>query len=111
MNILLTHDFPRAEWKPGDFGQSKETDMTGTFCGTLLYLSPEIDGLVGSVYTNAVDVWSVGVVGLQYSCGFNPRDLRKTRIRQDHKAWTEAVARRAKSKISVLSESPPRCWI
>ena len=42
------------------------------------------------------------MVGLQYSYGFNPRDLRKIRTRQDYKVWTEVVARRVKSKIIVL---------
>ncbi len=106
-NILLTHETPGAEWKLGDFGLSKLTDntgITGTFCGSPLYLAPEVDGLVGSVCTNAVDVWSAGVVGVQYSCGFGGRDLKKMNTTADHKAWVNPVARRAKSKASVLAE-------
>lgn len=52
------------------------------------------------MYTNAVDVWSAGVVGVQYSYGFGGRDLKKM---SDHKAWVNAVAWRAKSKASVLA--------
>ncbi|KAK5313529.1 hypothetical protein LTR93_010833 [Exophiala xenobiotica] len=103
-NILLTHESPSAEWKLSDFGLAKLADITGTFCGSPLYLAPEVDALVGSVYTNAVDVWFVGVVGMRYSCGFDARVLKKTRARKDHIAWGEALARRAQSKASPLRE-------
>ena len=36
----------------------------------LLHLAPEVVGLEFSLYTKAIDIWSVGVVSVEYSCGF-----------------------------------------
>lgn len=65
-NILLkdNSDYPLV--KVSDFGLSKFVDtqtMMKTFCGTPMYVAPEILKTCGrSSYTNQVDVWSLGVI-------------------------------------------------
>ena len=56
--------------KVSDFGLSKFVDaetMMKTFCGTMMYVAPEILLTHGrGAYTNKVDVWSLGVI--LYTC-------------------------------------------
>ncbi|XP_012530738.1 serine/threonine-protein kinase Chk2 [Monomorium pharaonis] len=65
-NILLkdNSDYPLV--KVSDFGLSKFVDtqtMMKTFCGTPMYVAPEILSTHGrSSYTKQVDVWSLGVI-------------------------------------------------
>lgn len=65
-NILLASDDDETIVKVSDFGLSKLVDsqnMMKTFCGTPMYVAPEIllTGGRGS-YTSQVDVWSLGVI-------------------------------------------------
>ena len=47
--------------KLSDVGVAKrERDISGTFCGTLLYLAPEV--LDGGFYDNKADMYSFGIV-------------------------------------------------
>lgn len=59
-NILLASDSTDALLKISDFGLSKHFQFNAmkTVCGTQLYLAPEV--LFGGVYTNKVDIWSMG---------------------------------------------------
>jgi serine/threonine-protein kinase Chk2 len=59
--------------KLGDFSLAKEGDLLSTTCGTPTYCPPEIAkycGLPDTVpkekYTEAVDIWSLGVVVLRF---------------------------------------------
>ena len=92
-NILLTRIEPPL-WKLTDFGLSKKLEAealsTSTFCGSEMYLAPEVDGLPHSIYTYAVDLWSIGVVGVEYSCGFG------LAAKQVGKKWCTAVHERSK---------------
>ncbi|XP_072765279.1 myosin light chain kinase A isoform X2 [Anoplolepis gracilipes] len=69
-NILLKNDFDRPLVKVSDFGLSKLVNaktMMKTFCGTPMYVAPEILASLGrGSYTNQVDVWSLGVI--LYAC-------------------------------------------
>lgn len=59
-NILVSHN---GHVKIADFGiigSASEDDMLNTFTGTTLYMSPE--RLAGGSYTNAGDIWSLGLV-------------------------------------------------
>lgn len=51
-----------------DFGLLKKTSDLKTFCGTLLYAAPEIHNICpGTFYTNACDIWLLGVVVFRYT--------------------------------------------
>ncbi|XP_015432601.1 PREDICTED: ovarian-specific serine/threonine-protein kinase Lok [Dufourea novaeangliae] len=69
-NILLASDTDVTLAKVSDFGLSKLVDaqtMMKTFCGTPMYVAPEILCNIGrGSYTNQVDVWSLGVI--LYAC-------------------------------------------
>ena len=50
--------------KLSDVGVAKrERDISGTFCGTLLYLAPEV--LDGGFYDSKADMYSFGIVLLE----------------------------------------------
>ncbi|XP_077274739.1 ovarian-specific serine/threonine-protein kinase Lok [Temnothorax americanus] len=65
-NILLKDTSDKPLVKVSDFGMSKFVDahtMMKTFCGTPMYVAPEILTTNGrSSYTSQVDVWSLGVI-------------------------------------------------
>ncbi|KAK6081843.1 CAMK rad53 protein kinase [Seiridium cupressi] len=73
-NILVVDKEMRV--KLADFGLAKiigEESFTTTLCGTPSYVAPEIlaEGRHRK-YTNAVDIWSLGVVLYICLCGFPP---------------------------------------
>jgi calcium-dependent protein kinase len=59
--------------KIGDFGISKNVDMTMSDVGTYLYKAPEV--LIHAGYTNLIDMWSVGVIVYRLMCGGFPARL------------------------------------
>lgn len=69
-NILLASNSDVTLAKVSDFGLSKLVDaqtMMKTFCGTPMYVAPEILSTIGrGSYTSQVDVWSLGVI--LYAC-------------------------------------------
>jgi serine/threonine protein kinase len=73
-NILVKSRHP-LHIKLADFGLSKESDCMSTICGTHTYLTPEVihhSERIDSgpaAYTQAVDIWSLGVVVFQYAYG------------------------------------------
>ncbi|KAJ5766381.1 uncharacterized protein N7511_003997 [Penicillium nucicola] len=73
-NILLADK--NLSVKLGDFGLAKiigEDSFTTTLCGTPSYVAPEIlQDSRRRRYTQAVDVWSLGVVLYICLCGFPP---------------------------------------
>jgi serine/threonine-protein kinase Chk2 len=69
-NILVKYRDTNPEYlhvKLSDFGLSK-TGSLKTFCGSPTYCPPEIrDDGVPQAYTEAVDIWSLGVVILRFA--------------------------------------------
>ncbi|XP_066593800.1 ovarian-specific serine/threonine-protein kinase Lok isoform X2 [Prorops nasuta] len=69
-NILLADNAEVTLIKISDFGLSKLVDaetMMKTFCGTPLYVAPEILKTHGrGAYTSQVDIWSLGII--LYAC-------------------------------------------
>ena len=52
--------------------------MRGTFCGTPLYVSPEL--LKRKNYNNKIDVWSVGIMTYELLFGKVPFEIENERI-------------------------------
>ena len=65
-NVLVQSRTPELFIKLCDFGLSTESSFLKTQCGTKLYAAAEI--FTGS-YTNAVDIWAIGVLGYRFIKG------------------------------------------
>ncbi len=66
---LLVQKSPLFKVVIADFGLSKiatETTLLMTFCGTLKYLAPEVFPGSGLDYDVSVDVWSLGIIVLEW---------------------------------------------
>jgi serine/threonine protein kinase len=63
-NILI-HSRDPLHIKLTDFGLSRVSNDLTTFCGTPLYLAPEV--YTKQSYTPVVDIWSLGVVVFDFS--------------------------------------------
>uniref|UniRef100_A0A0P4VXK1 Protein kinase domain-containing protein n=1 Tax=Scylla olivacea TaxID=85551 RepID=A0A0P4VXK1_SCYOL len=64
-NILLATTDEFTTIKLTDFGLSKlaaDASQMTTFCGTFIYIAPELLDTATATYTSQVDMWSLGVV-------------------------------------------------
>ncbi|MCJ1246704.1 hypothetical protein MMC30_003913 [Trapelia coarctata] len=91
-NILVDSRYPELSTKLSHFGLSSDRSELKTFCGTELYAAPEVTKN-GTRYTNAVDIWSLGVVALQMAYGV-PKPLRKW----DAQDWADEVHHHARKQ-------------
>lgn len=66
-NILINCD---GYIKVTDFGIAKEALLSKTFCGTPLYIAPEM--LLKKMYGPTVDWWAFGVLLFEISAGYTP---------------------------------------
>lgn len=72
-NLMLLDNSHDSPIKLTDFGLSKimmENTTMKTACGTPSYVAPEV--LMHSQYTEAVDLWSIGVIVYILLCGLMP---------------------------------------
>jgi serine/threonine protein kinase len=96
-NILVQSRFPELVTKLADFGFSTDSEWMKTACGTGMYLAPEL-AIKPLKYTKAVDIWALGVVGLQF-CYSLPNKPRSWSIRD----WTDKIERHARAYNGILS--------
>jgi calcium/calmodulin-dependent protein kinase I len=118
-NLLFLTPEADSPIKITDFGLAKyrannSVDMH-TACGTPGYVAPEV--LRGEMYTNAVDLWSLGVILYILLCGFPPfyhprtAELYKI-IKKGHYTfpdpyWTD-ISDSAKDLVTHLLQVDPR---
>jgi serine/threonine protein kinase len=60
--------------KLADFGWSvhEPSNKRQTMCGTLDYLPPEMVTGDDTSYDKSIDVWSLGILAFEFTCGFPP---------------------------------------
>ena len=85
-NILVRSRTPELFIKLCDFGLSTEKQIQETCCGTLDYAAAEI---YERSYSNAVDIWAIGVVALQFIKGLPKHGPKETPL-----DWCENIRRR-----------------
>lgn len=74
-NILLATTAELTTIKLTDFGLSKlaaDASQMTTFCGTVIYIAPELLDVTIATYTSQVDLWSLGVVLYVSFAGASP---------------------------------------
>jgi len=97
--------------KVADFGLSKEfsTESLETMVGTPDYVAPEV--LRAKGYTNAVDIWSIGVITYVLLCGSPPfygseeKEVYMKILAADFKFFSpdwDTISKEAKSFITCL---------
>ena len=75
-NILVASRSPLSI-KLADFGLANDRPDLKTVCGTQRYTAPEV--YLGDLYTASVDLWSLGVIILQYTYGLPEAPKQKRR--------------------------------
>jgi len=116
-NLLLLSNDSDSDVKIADFGFAKKVPLGGlrTLCGTPGYLSPEI--LKQVPYTEACDLWSLGVIVYILLGGYSPfdeesQDLLLCKIRDGeyefHAEYWDPVSNDAKDFIRGLLTVNPR---
>ncbi|KFZ01929.1 hypothetical protein V500_00558 [Pseudogymnoascus sp. VKM F-4518 (FW-2643)] len=106
-NILILYLRPDDIFiKFADFGLSREGGHLKTFCGTGLYLAPEVyEGKAiprneRPTYNALVDIWSLGVVLTQLVCGLPKYDNKKFVGVE----WCKSVRNRVKMELKVKGD-------
>ncbi len=90
-NILI-HSRDPFHIKLSDFGLSRVSNDLTTYCGTALYLAPEV--YKSEKYTPVVDIWSLGVVIFQYAYGLPTCDVYSGRV------WCRRIIEKANDRDS-----------
>ncbi|KAK5188601.1 Protein kinase protein rad53, partial [Exophiala xenobiotica] len=90
-NILLRSRTP-IHIKLADFGLAQDRSDLKTFCGSRMYAAPEI--FLGQHYTNAVDIWSLGVIVMKFVYGLpqNGSAKQKGKAKQKETLQSEGVS-------------------
>ncbi|CZS92460.1 uncharacterized protein RAG0_03015 [Rhynchosporium agropyri] len=71
-NILIVSRGHHFKCKLADFGESSVNSSLDTYCGTSMYQAPEV---LNPPYSNAVDIWSLGIILVEYWYDWYPNEL------------------------------------
>ena len=85
-NILVESRSPLSI-KLADFGLANDGPDLKTVCGTQRYTAPEV--YLGSKYTASVDIWSLGVIVLQYMYGLPKAPRQRQRQHKNSPPMTQ----------------------
>ncbi|EGC31721.1 hypothetical protein DICPUDRAFT_39515 [Dictyostelium purpureum] len=97
-----------------DFGLAKEDvieESSGSFCGTLEYMAPEM--IQSKAYGKAVDWWSIGVLCFDMLVGTTPfehknRALMQDKIINEKPKYPKFISTTARSFINGLLHKDPK---
>lgn len=99
-NILLKSRSPDLNTRLTDFGLSSDRQDLKTFCGTQIYLAPEVRGTAH--YTNKVDIWSLGVVALELVYNLSTKPSARDTISALNN-WPKTVSKYARKQDGMLT--------
>lgn len=110
--------------KISDFGMTKY-DFSGkmrTYAGSSVYMAPEFREQE-LAYTNAVDMWSFGVIAVEYLTHLGTRldgwDAKLAPTKSQHQGWVDGVLRKRMADapkefrhllLGLLYEKPEDRW-
>ena len=82
-------------------------------CGTLDYLPPEMVSAKHPSYDKSIDIWSLGILAFEFTCGFPPfeaEDQHQTysRIRQLDLKFPGHLSNECKDFISKCLKTNPK---
>ena len=93
-----------------DFGLSKQSSLLTTFCGTPMFVAPEVFPGVAPFYGAKADVWSAGVVVMQLYLGHLPvcPNTELYRQRGEWRKWNDLWCRRLLRQLHDEDENQDR---
>ncbi|CAJ2508657.1 Uu.00g136830.m01.CDS01 [Anthostomella pinea] len=97
-NVMLQSRSP-IHAKLTDFGFASHARDLWTNCGTPWYIAPEIGH---GTYTNKVDIWSLGIVALELSCGL-PHYPKRRREQWPHEVSAYLASQRPSAIVKFAT--------
>lgn len=99
---------PGPNGNTGGFTALNANQTAKTFFGTVGYIAPEM--MQRKQYTNAVDVWAIGVIAYVLLCGVFPFDdkSRELDYKLRYPAWVSELSESAKDLLEKLLAVDPK---
>lgn len=88
-----------------DFGLAREAPQANTFCGTVMYLPPEM--VNGITYTDLVDVWALGLTAMELLTGLPDKEFERfhrDRRVENFEKYFNAIHRRRRTLPEPVSD-------
>lgn len=114
-NIMFADKSDLSSLKLVDFGLSAvASETSSTFCGTLLYMAPELFDATMQSNPKTVDIWSIGIITSMLLCGgkhpyFEPGESKRKYIAKLKKGYVmnKNLSEMSNNFISKLLEPNP----